>query len=110
MSFDANVSALLTGWMGMNKARYMSMQQHGSFGDCVSVQVCYQPVSFPYVHTLQWFLMLWLATLPLVLVDKVSIYSCSHRDFAALRRCVTDAAQVLYHSCDATGFGSLDGD
>lgn len=55
MSFDANVSALLTGWMGMNK-------------------VCYQPVPFPYVHTLHWFLMVWLATLPLVLVDKLGLY------------------------------------
>jgi len=55
MSFDANVSALLTGWMGMNK-------------------VCYQPVPFPYVHTLHWFLMVWLSTLPLVLVDKLGLY------------------------------------
>eukprot|EP00656_Telonema_subtile_P027900 TRINITY_DN3009_c0_g1_i1.p1 TRINITY_DN3009_c0_g1~~TRINITY_DN3009_c0_g1_i1.p1 ORF type:complete len:336 (-),score=100.17 TRINITY_DN3009_c0_g1_i1:134-1141(-) len=50
MSFDSNVSALLTGWMGMNK-------------------VCYQPVPFPYVHTLHWFIMIWLLTLPLVLVQ-----------------------------------------
>eukprot|EP00658_Telonema_sp_P-2_P006561 TRINITY_DN12483_c0_g2_i3.p1 TRINITY_DN12483_c0_g2~~TRINITY_DN12483_c0_g2_i3.p1 ORF type:complete len:347 (-),score=64.81 TRINITY_DN12483_c0_g2_i3:270-1310(-) len=51
MSFDGNVSALLEGWMGMNK-------------------VCYQPVPFPYIHTLHWFLMLWLVTLPLVLVKS----------------------------------------
>ena len=73
MSFDANVSALLTGWMGMNKVIHSS----ANVSTDSEVQVCYQPVPFPYVHTLHWFLMVWLATLPLVLVDKVSVAACS---------------------------------
>jgi len=56
MSFDSNVSALLRGWMGMNK-------------------VCYQPVPFPYVHTLHWFIMVWLITLPFVLVAKAKYWT-----------------------------------
>eukprot|EP00656_Telonema_subtile_P011320 TRINITY_DN15580_c0_g1_i1.p1 TRINITY_DN15580_c0_g1~~TRINITY_DN15580_c0_g1_i1.p1 ORF type:complete len:405 (-),score=74.70 TRINITY_DN15580_c0_g1_i1:91-1305(-) len=41
MSFDRNVSQLLDGWMGMNK-------------------ISYQPIPFPYIQTLHWFLFIWM--------------------------------------------------
>jgi len=41
MSFDRNVSDLLRGWMGMHK-------------------VSYQPIPFPYIQTLHWFLFIWM--------------------------------------------------
>ena len=50
MGFDDNISSALKGWMGMNK-------------------ICFQPLPFPYLHMLHWFLLLWCLTFPLTLVD-----------------------------------------
>merc|ERR1711934_972280 len=49
MSFDRNVSTLLSGWMGMRK-------------------VSYQPIPFPYIQALHWFLFIWMIIADLTLL------------------------------------------
>merc|ERR1712166_269296 len=51
MSFDKNVSQLLEGWMGMNT-------------------ITYQPIPFPYVQTLHWFLFIWIMMADFTFMDK----------------------------------------
>jgi putative membrane protein len=53
--FDNACGNLILTWMGMNK-------------------ICFTPTPFPYIHMLNWFLMIWLATLSFPLVTKIGYW------------------------------------
>jgi len=54
-SFDNHCGALILTWMGMNK-------------------ICFTPTPFPYIHMLNWFLMIFLGTVPFPLAPKIGYW------------------------------------
>lgn len=65
MGFDDNISKCLQGWMGMNK-------------------ISYQPMPFPYLHTLHWFILAWCISLPMALVAPLDWLAVPAATFIAL--------------------------